>query len=172
MLAFVFECLSIKILLNRGLLRAALDNQREQITYIGFVLPVQCAHDAFCRWSCSLPHAVRSERTRKHRADDGRHNVFRIENADSGSESKLNGTASQSQKRRETRPRCCATSVAIGLILSHAGALQFIWRRRYRLFRSRILGTHCFVSGTEAQPNYAWSRNQATKRPFICVRKD
>jgi hypothetical protein len=30
------------------LLRAALDDQREQITYIGFVFPVQCAHDAFC----------------------------------------------------------------------------------------------------------------------------
>ena len=33
---------------NRGLLRAALDDQREQITYIGFVLAAQFAHDAFC----------------------------------------------------------------------------------------------------------------------------
>ena len=34
MLLVLFECLSIVILLNRGLLRAALDDQGEQITYI------------------------------------------------------------------------------------------------------------------------------------------
>src|SRR5215469_3764723 len=63
-----------------------------------------------------------SDRTRKHRADDGRHNIFRIENAENRSESKLNETATQSPKRRETRP-LCSTSARMRLLLSCASAL-------------------------------------------------
>jgi len=61
----------------------------------------------------------------------------------------------------------------MGLTPSHGISLYFICLlRRHCFIQSRILSTHCFLSRTEAQPNYAGFRDEGTKSFFIGVRKD